>query len=112
MFRVYFWKALGSGAYESDEFEVRDADVSEALAWAEKERADRTFTLYLDGMSQQGLGSSSLRGSDSRSDDGALSADLGQHRKNDFDGQETPAWDFKAFLGTRSPVPSSPLTRC
>jgi hypothetical protein len=64
VFRVYFWKALGTGAYESDEFEVRDADVSETLAWAENERSGRTYTLYLRRDEPTGPGLVLLAGTD------------------------------------------------
>ena len=47
VFGVYFWQKLGETSYASDEFEVCDADVIDVLRWAERERGDRTFTLYL-----------------------------------------------------------------
>jgi hypothetical protein len=41
-YRVYFHDANGA----QDEYEVLDADVVEVLAWAQTQRADRTFVLY------------------------------------------------------------------
>jgi hypothetical protein len=47
-YRVYFWRQLAHGGYESDEFELRDAvDVREVLGWAEEKAEGRTFTLYV-----------------------------------------------------------------
>ena len=47
VFRVYFWKKLDGTAFGSDEYELSGVDVNEVLAWADRERAGRTFTLYL-----------------------------------------------------------------
>ena len=65
VFRVYFWRRLGSAnAYASDEFEIREADVVVVLAWAERERNDRTFTLYLRRDDGPGIGLILLAGTD------------------------------------------------
>jgi hypothetical protein len=64
VFRVYFWSEVGLGARSSDEFEVRDADVVEVLQWAEAERRERTFTLYLRHDDAAGPGLVLLAGTD------------------------------------------------
>ena len=60
VFRVHFWKDNG----ESDEFEVRDADVNEVLRWAEEKRLGRTFALYLRRDETNGPGLVLLAGVD------------------------------------------------
>jgi hypothetical protein len=53
VFRVYFWRDLGTPpdgagrAYASDEYEVTDADVREVIYWADEESAGRTYTLHV-----------------------------------------------------------------
>jgi hypothetical protein len=58
-YRVYFHDANGA----QDEYEVLDADVVEVLAWAQTQRADRTFVLYAC-VPGDGLGLVRLQGSD------------------------------------------------
>lgn len=58
-YRVYFHDARGA----SDEYELKDADVVDALTWAENQRADRTFVLYAC-VPSDGLGLVRLHGSD------------------------------------------------
>ncbi len=64
VFRVYFWERLPTGAYRSDEREIREADVLEVLCWADEAKGDRTFTLYLCSEDDGGLGLILLTGSD------------------------------------------------
>ena len=61
---MYFWKQLGGGGFQSDEFELSDVDVKEALAWAEQERDGRTFTMYLRRDDANGRGLVLLAGTD------------------------------------------------
>jgi hypothetical protein len=63
IFRVYFWRNR-HGSYESEEFEVREADVSHVLAWAERERRDRIFAVYLRHNDASGVGLVLLAGTD------------------------------------------------
>jgi hypothetical protein len=58
-YRVYFHDAGGG----QDEYEVRDADVTEVLSWAEAQRARRTFVLYAC-VPSDGLGLVRLQGND------------------------------------------------
>ncbi len=49
-YRVYFWKRPEEprGGYLSSEYELREvADVHEVLDWAEANRGDSTFTIYV-----------------------------------------------------------------
>ncbi|EYR62014.1 hypothetical protein N866_12755 [Actinotalea ferrariae CF5-4] len=58
-YRVFFHDAHGV----SDEYELRDADVVEVLAWAQDQAAGRTFVLYAC-VPGDGLGLVRLQGSD------------------------------------------------
>jgi len=58
-YRVHFHDVRGA----SDEYEVREADVGEVLAWAEAECGGRTFVLYAC-VPTDGLGLVRLHGSD------------------------------------------------
>jgi hypothetical protein len=58
-YRVYFHEPNGA----SDEYEIREADVTEVLAWAEEHKAGRTFVLYAC-VPGDGLGLVRLHGSD------------------------------------------------
>jgi hypothetical protein len=64
IFRLYFWQEVSDSAYAADEYEVRDANVIDVLGWAEQERGDRTFTLYLRRDEASGIGLVLLAGSD------------------------------------------------
>ena len=59
-YRVYFHDPDGA----SDEYEVRKADVTDVLAWAEDRRAGRTFVLYACVPGEKSLGLVRLHGSD------------------------------------------------
>ncbi|MEQ4210407.1 hypothetical protein [Actinopolymorpha sp. B9G3] len=72
-FRVYFWRQPPAPPgirqeevmWHAYEYEITGADVAQVLAWAEVERRDRTFTLYVcipDG--RRGLGLIQLCGVD------------------------------------------------
>jgi len=63
MFRVYFWRNR-DGSYESEEFEVREADVLDVLTWAERERRERKFAVYLRHDDASGVGLVLLAGTD------------------------------------------------
>ena len=50
-YRVYFWSSPADGgrAHTSYEWRITDAaDVYEVIAWAESERADRTYELFVE----------------------------------------------------------------
>jgi hypothetical protein len=64
VFRVYFWKRLEQGSFESEEFELLECEVTEALRWAEATRGDRTFTLYVRRDDAGGVGLLRLAGTD------------------------------------------------
>jgi hypothetical protein len=48
-YRVNLWRSLGtSGAFESTEFELTDADVDEVLEWARTSAgSDRAYVVYV-----------------------------------------------------------------
>jgi hypothetical protein len=58
-YRVYVHDANGA----SDEYELRDADVADVLAWARDQSAGRTFVLYAC-VPGDGLGLVRLQGRD------------------------------------------------
>lgn len=58
-YRVYFHDAAGA----SDEHELSGADVAEVIAWAERQRGERTYVLYAC-VAHDGLGLVRLAGSD------------------------------------------------
>ena len=58
-YRVYFHTASGA----SDEYEISGADIDEILAWAETQRAERTYVVYAC-VPDDGLGLLRLVGSD------------------------------------------------
>ncbi|WP_130179262.1 hypothetical protein [Cryobacterium sp. SO1] len=48
-YRVYFWELYSAGyAPSSDEWQVTHADVHEVITWAEKERGDRGYELFVE----------------------------------------------------------------
>ncbi len=57
-YRVYFHDAAGA----SDEHELSGADVAEVIAWAERQRGERTYVLYAC-VAHDGLGLVRLAGS-------------------------------------------------
>jgi hypothetical protein len=57
-YRVYFWAGTAS-----DEYEIADADVGQVIEWAEGERGNRTYTLYVC-VEKDGLGLVRLAGAD------------------------------------------------
>ncbi len=58
-YRVYFWTASGG----ADENEIAGVDVQEVIAWAEGNRGDRTYSLYVC-VDMDGLGLVRLAGRD------------------------------------------------
>jgi hypothetical protein len=58
-YRVYFHDAQGA----SDEYEVSGADVQGVLEWADAERGDRTYVLYVCA-TINGIGLLRLQGQD------------------------------------------------
>jgi hypothetical protein len=50
-YRVYFWRQLRSqdprSGWESDEWEIGDADVDEVLSWARNNAQGRRFVIYV-----------------------------------------------------------------
>ena len=48
-YRVYFWELSSDGfAPASDEWQITDASVHEVITWAEKERGDRNYELFIE----------------------------------------------------------------
>ena len=46
-FRVYFWRLIGGGAWESREVQVSASDVTEAVEWADLNASDgETYKLF------------------------------------------------------------------
>ena len=69
-YRVYFWARLepenaGSG-WASDEWQLKDADISEVLRWAQADAASRRFVAYVEVTHDQpgSLGLVRLAGTD------------------------------------------------
>ena len=58
-YRVYFWDVNGG----SDEYELSGGDIEAVLEWAERERSQRTFALYVC-IPNDGLGLVRLAGHD------------------------------------------------
>ena len=50
VYRVYFWELRSDGfAPSSDEWQIIAAtDVHEVIAWAEKERGERSYELFIE----------------------------------------------------------------
>lgn len=47
---MYFWQQLGGhpdSGWASEEWQVEDADATEVLAWAARDKSSRAFTLYV-----------------------------------------------------------------
>jgi len=47
-YRVYFWQSAGSGegpGWQSDEWELTEADIYEVLAWADARAVGRTMSI-------------------------------------------------------------------
>jgi cold shock CspA family protein len=65
-FRVHFWRLLEAGAFASEEFEIRGADVDAVIEWATKKTwADElTFVLYAVVRSGDEIGLVRLLGHD------------------------------------------------
>jgi hypothetical protein len=64
-YRVYFWAQQAPGRmWSSEEWELADADVESALAWARADEAGRQFVLYAVGQDSTGPGLIRLLGDD------------------------------------------------
>ena len=66
-YRVYFWQSAGgseSPGWQSDEWELTEADIDEVLAWAGSHAAGRTMSIWVVHRDADGLGLIRLAGID------------------------------------------------
>lgn len=59
-YRVYFWASPS----ESDEWELSDCDVDDALDWTQANRRGRRFSLWLVAQRERGVELFRLKGED------------------------------------------------
>jgi hypothetical protein len=74
-YRVYFWQSVGSGegsGWQSEEWELTEADVDEVLAWADAQAGGRTMSVWVVvHRDAGGVGLIRLAGIDPTADPGA-----------------------------------------
>lgn len=72
-YRVFFWQSRGSGelsGWESEEWQLTEADVDEVLAWAGSRAAGRTMSIWVVHQDADGIGLIRLAGIDPTADRG------------------------------------------
>jgi hypothetical protein len=70
-YRVCFWQSVGSGegsGWQSEEWELAEADVDEVLAWADARAGGRTISVWVVHCDARGVGVIRLAGIDPTAD--------------------------------------------